>query len=690
MTTFRTERVAEQMKHVIAHVIAHELKDPRAGFITVVGVKLSADLKQARVRFSVLGSDAQKRTAQRALDHARGYIQTRVARETRLKYTPVITFHLDESAEREIALFQKIDDTVRADRRMAVARAIRARVGAGSIPQDVLAEAAAYAASDRFTALVAELLTGLMAVDTTLRADVVQTAQAERLCLERIETALRELWGDELRTELLPIDPDLDVREEFTPTGYAPGLSLEEVYRDRGNLVAVLEHADLPPAPPEPDREAEAEADPRVEPPALRLAFNTHIDTIPPHLPPSRDGDVVRGRGACDAKGQAAMVVGAFALLRRLRDACGVRLRNDVCAQFVIDEETGGNGSLSLALQDPFRFDGIVVCECSDLRIHTANRGCVWYRAELTGPPDRLAELAAGFVLALEDEGRAIKSESDHPLFPARPVQTNHGILGPFGSAPSAVNDLVQLDVVSEDLSEAEIAGAARRGVTHYHACYGDKGGEHVTSEPRGPGCVVLSVHGKGGHMGSLDLCDNAITKAAHVIGSLAELRAAGRDVRLRVTGHEAEALIVEGGQGFVPTHSLTAITGRLTSAAERAAAEFVSRNGLEAGAVRAAITFDRLHNEAFAREPDGALAVYAVESARRAGLEASEPLFGWETSCDARLFAGLFPDREVVVFGPGKLEQAHGPAESICLRDIAAGAKMLALLALESAGFVT
>ena len=55
MTTFRTERVAEQMKHVIAHVIAHELKDPRAGFITVVGVKLSADLKQARVRFSVLG-----------------------------------------------------------------------------------------------------------------------------------------------------------------------------------------------------------------------------------------------------------------------------------------------------------------------------------------------------------------------------------------------------------------------------------------------------------------------------------------------------------------------------------------------------------------------------------------------------------------------------------------------------------
>ena len=74
MSKLRMERVAEQMKQVISQVVTQELKDPRCGFITIAHVRVAPDLKSARVNYSVLGTDAQKRSAQRAMESARGYI----------------------------------------------------------------------------------------------------------------------------------------------------------------------------------------------------------------------------------------------------------------------------------------------------------------------------------------------------------------------------------------------------------------------------------------------------------------------------------------------------------------------------------------------------------------------------------------------------------------------------------------
>jgi len=696
MAKIRLERVARQMQHVIGRVVTQELKDPRSGFVTIVGVKVASDLRQARVNFSVLGSDAQKRTVQRALESARGYIQTRVAQETGLKYTPVISFHLDVSAERDIELSRKIDETVKADRRNAVARAVRARVAGGSISDDIIAEVARAAASDEFIESVAEFLLELMDVETTIRPDVAKVAHDERRCLELIETALKKTWGDEVETEFLAIEPEIRNDAAFTRPGYATdadgaALPAERAHENRGNLVAVLRHGELPEPPAE---NTEGPLRP------LRLAFNAHIDTVPPYIPPTRRGDLVCGRGACDAKGQVAMVVAAFRLLRHLRDRLGVRIRSDLCAQFVIDEETGGNGSLSLAAQDPFRFDGIVVCEATDLRVYTANRGALWYQAELVAPPGRVAELAAHFVLALEEEGRAIKAESDHPLFPDRPVQTNHGIIGPFGAAPSSVNDLVELEITSAELAPAEIYRTAERALKRYCSIYGDKTreadpetgrpkvAEHFFLEAKGEGRFLLRLHGRAGHMGSLAACDNAITKAAYVVRELSQLRTSGKAVHIALAGHRGDALTIEGAQGFVPTHSIRDVADRLAAAAERGAAEFCTEAGLEKDSVVARISFDRLHNDAFAREPDSELAVYAAESCRRAGLDVTARPTGWETSCDARLFADRFRDRDVIVFGPGQLRHAHAADESISLREIAAGARMLAFLALEAAGF--
>jgi len=95
------------------------------------------------------------------------------------------------------------------------------------------------------------------------------------------------------------------------------------------------------------------------------LVFNTHVDTVPPHVPYDRDGDVVRGRGACDAKGPLAAMVGAF-----LAADLGV---GRLTLAITPDEETTQTGAAHLA--DRLSADGYVVGEPTDLDVCTAARG---------------------------------------------------------------------------------------------------------------------------------------------------------------------------------------------------------------------------------------------------------------------------------------------------------------------------
>ncbi len=110
---------------------------------------------------------------------------------------------------------------------------------------------------------------------------------------------------------------------------------------------------------------------------------NSHCDVVPApddmFFPSVRDG-IVYGRGACDAKGQLVTIVLA---LRALKDM-GVQLKGDLQAQIVIEEESGGNGSLSLIRQGR-RADVAVVLEPTGLQMHPANRGAVWYKLAIRG-----------------------------------------------------------------------------------------------------------------------------------------------------------------------------------------------------------------------------------------------------------------------------------------------------------------
>ncbi len=112
----RMRRVDEAIRQVLADAMAGELKDPRVGFVTVTDVRTSADLRHARVYFSVLGehggpSDAARREQTlEGLRHAHGYLQGRVASELRLKRTPTLEFSYDETTDRALRVEALLDE----------------------------------------------------------------------------------------------------------------------------------------------------------------------------------------------------------------------------------------------------------------------------------------------------------------------------------------------------------------------------------------------------------------------------------------------------------------------------------------------------------------------------------------------------------------------------------------------------
>jgi len=542
-------------------------------------------------------------------------------------------------------------------------------------------------------------LLDLLRVDTTVGPDLDRVRANEEEALDLISQAVETFLGTWRGLERVPIDPRIEADPYYTPVHYTKtaerpeGLGAAEAYRGRSNLV-------------------------------LRVPV---------------EGDVVYGRGACDDKGQCAVMLLALYLIEHARwrepgagEGRGLIPPADLLLEFVIDEEPGGNGSLSLALDRRFAFDALVVLEATNLAVHPGNRGAVWYRLDLDGsaaPGLDLVGLAASLVLALEEEGAALKAESAHPLFPHRPVQTCHGVLGPWGKHPSAVNDHVELALFTDGEPDlAKLRAIADRAVADYVAAYGDKTREAdpATGRPkvdhhydldRASGGARLVVHGKAGHMGAILQCDDAITKAAYIVRALeadkglrvrrfsveseahcrfpiadcrlqiaeAELRAKSEigNRKSEIGDRESPTLVLEGGQGFLPTHSLREVTERMRRAVADAAAAYCRQHGVACPPGLARMSFDKLHNDAFARDP-GRPAVRAfVECVRAAGIEVPEPLRGWDVSCDARVFAREYPAADIITFGTGRLEHAHSAQEQVRVDDIAAAAKAVARFAL-------
>jgi ribosome-binding factor A len=105
----RMRRVNEAIRETLAEAIV-ELKDPRIGFVTVTGVQTSPDLRSARVFVSVLGSERKRERTLAGLASAHGVLQAHLARELRLKRTPLLAFEYDPTVERGVRMSQLIDE----------------------------------------------------------------------------------------------------------------------------------------------------------------------------------------------------------------------------------------------------------------------------------------------------------------------------------------------------------------------------------------------------------------------------------------------------------------------------------------------------------------------------------------------------------------------------------------------------
>src|SRR5438093_12559466 len=90
----RLDRVNEELRHVLAAEV-QRLKDPRLGFVTVTGVKVTPDLRKARVFYTVLGDEKEHRATRAALRSARSRLRAALGRQVRMKFTPELEFEED-------------------------------------------------------------------------------------------------------------------------------------------------------------------------------------------------------------------------------------------------------------------------------------------------------------------------------------------------------------------------------------------------------------------------------------------------------------------------------------------------------------------------------------------------------------------------------------------------------------------
>jgi ribosome-binding factor A len=94
----RLRRVESLAREVLGELIS-TLKDPRVGFATVTAVRVSADLRHARVLIGVLGDEEEQQRTMDGLDSAQPFLRAELSRQMRLRYSPELTFELDRGAE---------------------------------------------------------------------------------------------------------------------------------------------------------------------------------------------------------------------------------------------------------------------------------------------------------------------------------------------------------------------------------------------------------------------------------------------------------------------------------------------------------------------------------------------------------------------------------------------------------------
>lgn len=115
MSTRRTQKIGETMRHTIGELIQRHVKDPRIGFVTITAVRVTPDLSKAHVYYTVLGDEKEVKGTHAGLQSAAPFLRTETSRRIRLRTIPELEFHLDDTPVKGQRVDEIIDEIHRDD-----------------------------------------------------------------------------------------------------------------------------------------------------------------------------------------------------------------------------------------------------------------------------------------------------------------------------------------------------------------------------------------------------------------------------------------------------------------------------------------------------------------------------------------------------------------------------------------------
>jgi ribosome-binding factor A len=121
----RARRMSARIKQIVASTLETQVKDPRLGMVTITDVRLTGDLHDATIFYTVLGDAEQRQASGQALESATGVLRSEVGRLTGVRFTPTLRFMLDELPESADQINELLERARQAD-----AEVQQARVGA--------------------------------------------------------------------------------------------------------------------------------------------------------------------------------------------------------------------------------------------------------------------------------------------------------------------------------------------------------------------------------------------------------------------------------------------------------------------------------------------------------------------------------------------------------------------------------
>src|ERR1035438_4951231 len=123
MDPARARKLGERIAQIVAEMLERRIKDPRLGFVTVTAARVTGDLREATVFYTVYGSADEQAGTAAALASATGLIRSEVGRQSGLKHTPSIAFQLDTVPDNARNIEDLVARARQADAELAAARA---------------------------------------------------------------------------------------------------------------------------------------------------------------------------------------------------------------------------------------------------------------------------------------------------------------------------------------------------------------------------------------------------------------------------------------------------------------------------------------------------------------------------------------------------------------------------------------